>query len=79
MHKGEIMVIGKPEELKDVTGKTILEVKLSHGAAREFLKVFDDQKIPVSVDSAEGALKLSIGEHISVADVIREAKKQGLQ
>jgi len=78
MHKGKIMAIGRPEELEDAMGKTVLEVKLSHGTAGELLKIFDDKKIPVSMDSTDGTLKLAIGEHIRIADVIRDAKKSGL-
>ncbi len=78
MHKGKIMAIGKPEELEDAMGKTVLEIKLSHGTAGELLKVFGNQKIPVSIDSTDGTLKLSVGEHISVVDVMREAKRAGL-
>lgn len=78
MHKGKIMAIGKPEELEDAMGKTVLEIKLSHGTAGELLKVFDSQKIPVSIDGTDGTLKLAVGEHISVVDVMREAKRAGL-
>jgi ABC-2 type transport system ATP-binding protein len=78
MHRGKIMAVGRPEELEDAMGKTVMEVKLSRGTAGNLLKILSDRKIPVVMEDTDGAITLAVGEHISIADIIRDARKTDL-
>ena len=78
MHKGKIMAVGKPEDLENAMGKTVMEVKLSHGTTEDLLKIMASKNISASVEDADGTTKLALDKHIGIAEIIRDFRKGGL-
>jgi ABC-2 type transport system ATP-binding protein len=78
MHKGEIKAIGRPEDLEDAMGKTVMEIKLSHGSTDDLLKIMASKNVSARADGTGGAIKLTLNKQMSVADIIRDSRKGGL-
>jgi len=78
MHKGKIMAVGKPEDLENAMGKTVMEVKLSHGTTEDLLKIMASKNISANVEDADGTTKLALNKHIGIAEIIRDFRKGGL-
>jgi ABC-2 type transport system ATP-binding protein len=75
MHKGKILAIGKPEELKDEIGESIVSVKLSKGSLEDLIDILKERVIEIGEN---GEITLSMKERVNIADIVRKGKKRGL-
>lgn len=77
MHKGEILTIGKPIDLKASVGKRVISLRLGEGTQEKFASMIE-QTGWVSDIKMDDSLHFSIKENdIGIPDIVRYANRGG--